>query len=97
MRMVMIRFHFEDDGQDFLWWDVEDMGDGIGKVVDAGPLQAWAWASGNHYVNLAQPHGVGDKLVTTDDLARSQATGYSRVLEHRVTRVECISEPAGEA
>lgn len=30
----MIRFHFEDNGQDFLWWDVEDLGDGIGKVVE---------------------------------------------------------------
>ena len=93
----MIRFHFEDDGQDFLWWDVEDLGDGIGKVVDAGPLQAWAWASGNHYVNLAERHGVGDKLVTTDDLSRSQATGYSLTLNHRIARVEHLANSTGEA
>jgi len=84
----MIRFHFQDNGQDFLWWDVEDQGGGIGKVVDAGPFQAWAWADGNHFVNLARPHGVGDKLVTTDDLVRSQETGYSLTLHHRIVRVE---------
>ncbi|MDL2332864.1 hypothetical protein [Brucella inopinata] len=93
----MIRFHFEDNGQDFLWWDVEDLGDGIGKVVDAGPFQAWAWANGNHYVNLGQLHDVGDKLVTTDDLVRSQETGYSLVLRHRVVRVEHLHGLAGAA
>jgi len=30
--------HFEDKGQDFLEWDIED-----GKVVDCRPFQGWLW------------------------------------------------------
>lgn len=93
----MIRFHFQDNGQDFLWWDVEDQGQGIGKVVNAGPFQARAWADGNHYVNLDQPHGLGDQLTTTNDLQRSLATGYCLTLHHRVVRVEQPDEMAGAA
>jgi hypothetical protein len=33
------RIHFEDHGQDFLWWDV----DTSGKVIDCGPFQASVW------------------------------------------------------
>ncbi|MCF6368310.1 hypothetical protein [Rhizobium halophilum] len=84
----MIRFHFEDRGQDFLWWDVEDNGQGIGKVVDAGPFQQSLWANGKHYVNLLEPHGVGDRLATTDNLALSMETGLCRRLNYPIERVE---------
>lgn len=33
------RIHFEDWGQDFLWWDI----DPEGNVVDCGPFQASVW------------------------------------------------------
>tara|TARA_R110002012_G_C11535094_1_gene600906 strand:+ start:694 stop:939 length:246 start_codon:yes stop_codon:yes gene_type:complete len=33
------RIHFEDHGQDFLWWDI----DAQGKVIDCGPFQASVW------------------------------------------------------
>lgn len=34
-----LRVHLRDDGQDFLWLDV-----GLdGRVVGAGPFQAWLW------------------------------------------------------
>jgi len=84
----MIRFHFEDHGQDFLFWDVEDNGAGVGKVVDAGPFQAWAWADGRHYVNLREPHDAGDCLTFTEDLALSMETGHARSLRYPIERVE---------
>lgn len=31
--------HFEDKGQDFLWWEI----DKNGLVVDCGPSQSWVW------------------------------------------------------
>ena len=34
----MITIHFEDHGQDFLAWDIED-----GVVVDCRPYQGWLW------------------------------------------------------
>ncbi len=36
----MKRVYFEDHGQDFLWWDVNE--DGL--VVDCGPFQASIWS-----------------------------------------------------
>jgi hypothetical protein len=35
----LTRIHFEDHGQDFLWWDVNPKG----AVVDCGPFQASVW------------------------------------------------------
>lgn len=83
--MTTIRFHFEDRGQDFTWWDIDEES---GEVVDCGPFQASIWANGRHYVNLSQPHGVGDLLTTTDDIERSIKTGYSRTLNCPVERIE---------
>ena len=34
----MVTVYFEDDGQDFLEWDIQD-----GKVVDCRPFQGWVW------------------------------------------------------
>lgn len=89
-----IRFYFEDHGQDFLWWDVKDSDDFAGEVVDAGPFQASIWADGTHYVNLNEPHGVGDRLITTNDLQRSIKDGYSTRLKYPVTRIEILQEAA---
>lgn len=33
------KLHFEDQGQDFLWWEIDEHG----KVVDCGPFQASVW------------------------------------------------------
>lgn len=84
------RFHFVDRGQDCLWWDVADRGDGIGEVVDAN-LQGGVWANGNTYVNLQEPHAKGDRLVFTDDLARSFSTGYFLTFCYPITRVEDVA------
>ncbi|NTE68385.1 hypothetical protein G6M85_22585 [Agrobacterium tumefaciens] len=92
---MIIRFHFEDNQQDFLWWDVEENPDGPGLVVDAGPFQASIWANGKHYVNLNEPHGIGDRLTITNDLPRSIETGYCRLLRHHVKRIE--RRPSHEA
>ena len=89
---MIIRFHFVDCGQDFLWWDVKDDGRAIGEVVDAGPFQAWAWADGKHFVNLNEPHDVGDRLATTNDLQRSLDTGYSEMLNYPVEKVERLED-----
>ncbi|MCQ9145871.1 hypothetical protein [Ochrobactrum sp. BTU2] len=95
--MNKIRFHFSDRGQDCLWWDVEDLGDGTGRVMDAGPFQANVWADGNYYVNLMYPHGVGDRLLFTNDLPRSLQDGFHMTHRYRVDRVEHLSEMAGAA
>lgn len=89
--MKIIRFHFEDRGQDFSWWDVADNGTGVGRVIDCGPFQAYVWTK--LYVNLSEPHGLGDRLVTTDNLVRSIETGYGNTLNYAVTKVEHREAP----
>lgn len=34
----MIRIHFKDDGQDILWWDIDEKG-----IVQASNMQGWVW------------------------------------------------------
>lgn len=34
----MLRIHFKDDGQDVLWWDIDDHG-----IVQACNMQEWIW------------------------------------------------------
>ncbi len=91
--MKIIRFEFEDQGQDFTWWDVADNGHGVGKVIDCGPFQASLWANGSFHVNLLEPHGVGDRLVTTDNIARAVETGEGTILKYPVTKVEHREKP----
>ncbi|WCK01057.1 hypothetical protein [Agrobacterium tumefaciens] len=85
---MIIRFHFEDHGQDFLWWDVEDKVGEPGAVLDAGPFQASIWADGKHFVNLSEEYKIGDRLTITNDLQRSIETGHSRLLKYPIKRIE---------
>lgn len=48
--MTIQRISFQDKGQDFLWWEVDDS---TGRIVGCGPHQAHAWASGKCSVDLA--------------------------------------------
>lgn len=41
----MITVHFEDHGQDFLEWDIEN-----GEVIACRPFQEWLW-KGVHVLN----------------------------------------------
>lgn len=91
----IIRFHFEDHGQDCLWWDVQDNGKGVGKIIDAN-IQNWLWADGKKYVNLLTPHEVHDCLAFTDDLMRSMETGYCLIFNYPVARIDDMT-PAGVA
>ena len=40
------KIHFEDHGQDFLWFIVDE----TGRVQDVGPLQGCAWAGKTGYI-----------------------------------------------
>ena len=35
----MKRIHFEDHGQDFLSWDIDENG----TIIKSGPFQDWVW------------------------------------------------------
>lgn len=47
--MTVQRLTFEDKGQDFLWWEVDDQ---TGRIVGCGPLEASTWASGRCSVDM---------------------------------------------
>jgi hypothetical protein len=46
----MLTVYFEDHGQDFLEWDIED-----GKVVGCRPFQGWLWEGRRVYNTSIQP------------------------------------------
>ena len=47
--MTIQRITFEDRGQDFLWWEVDDA---TGRILGCGPYQAHLWASGKCSVDM---------------------------------------------
>ena len=70
----MITVFFEDDGQDFLEWDINDKG----EVVDCQPFQGDIWIGTKVHNKDIQP---GDYLdITTPD-------GIDRHLIHAVEKV----------
>jgi hypothetical protein len=57
--MTNTRLHFEDDGQDFLWWDI----DCNGRVINCEPFQSSTW-EGNKVVNIEQLKRDGCGIAT---------------------------------
>lgn len=92
--MNIQRFNFAFHGQDFDWWDI-DMD--TGQVVDCGPSQAWFWADGKTFVNLDQPHGLGDRLCFTRDIDEAIATGKCGWLKYPITSVGHPADPVNLA
>lgn len=48
--MTIQRITFENRGQDFLWWEVDEQ---TGRIMGCGPLGAELWASGRCTVDVA--------------------------------------------
>jgi hypothetical protein len=57
--MTIQHLTFEDKGQDFLWWEVDDQ---TGRVLGCGPHQASVWASGKCSVDM-NTVAVGERPV----------------------------------
>lgn len=72
----MITVVFEDDGQDFLEWDIDEE---KGKVVACRPFQSDTWVGTYIHNKNIKP---GDYLAITPLLANSP-----RALIHRVLKV----------
>lgn len=71
------RIHFEDNGQDFLWWDI----DAAGSVVGCGPFQAWCWVG----LEVALSTVRKGSCIATRRPGQPETEGR---LKHRVSRVE---------
>lgn len=78
-----VRYHFEDHGQDFLWFDVSEAG-----VVVACDMQEWVWKGclvANEPPTALKP---GDHIQLY-----SRATGLVTTIRYPITK----AEPAEEA
>ena len=64
----MITVHLEDQGQDFLEWDLQD-----GVIVDSRPFQAWLWNGTRVHNTKIQP---GDVLEITPRNERRTTLKY---------------------
>jgi hypothetical protein len=69
----MVTVYFEDDGQDFLEWDIQD-----GKVVDCRPFQSWCW-------NGTLVHNYAFRKGTVLDITLKD--GRRTTLKHKVEEV----------
>lgn len=60
------RIRLEDHGQDFLWFEIEREKRRVGRIVDAGPFQAWVWTK--HAINLKGARVGRRPMFTTGNL-----------------------------
>ena len=65
---------FEDHGQDFLEWDIED-----GKVVACRPFQGWLWVG-------TTIHNIG--IIKPGDILEITARGERTTLNYPVVSVK---------
>ncbi len=71
----MTTIFFEDDGQDFLEWDVDENG----LVIDSRPFQGAMWASGNLFLDLESLVVGGFPTFNRD--------GVAKFIKHRIERI----------
>jgi GTP cyclohydrolase II len=78
---VMIRVHFKDDGQDVLWWDIDEKG-----IVQLSNLQNYFWAAtkviGTSGGGVFPDIKVGEKLLVI------YGSGRGGEFIHPVVKVE---------
>jgi len=74
-KSAVIRIHFEDNGQDFLWWDVDEHG----NVLDCGPFQASIWVG----CIILDP----EDLQRGSEVEFVNKSGDMLILKHKVDRV----------
>lgn len=77
----MKKIHFEDKGQDFLWWII----DPEGKVIDCGPFQKSFWVGSAVFLPDLE---VGEPITYMNRF------GDDRILNYAVTKIEEIKQPA---
>lgn len=75
-----IRVHFDDQGQDFLYWDIDVA---TGKVLDAQPFQAWIWTRVT-VVNV-------NSLMVDGFLKYVDQTGEPFILKYPIAKIEQIN------
>lgn len=81
----MKTIYFEDRGQDFLEWDIQDRADGTAVVVACRPFQGFVWK------------GVLLKKYKRGEQPTLVRHGEESLLNYRVVEIREASEPPPEA
>lgn len=71
----MTTIFFEDNGQDFLEWDVDESG----VVIDSRPFQGAMWASANLVLDL--------ESLVVGGFATFYIDGAAKYIKHRIERI----------
>lgn len=74
----MKRIYFKDNGQDFLWWEINPNG----LVTDCGPFQASVWVG----TKVLYPYN----LTTGGEVDFISKQGGVFTLKHRIEKIETI-------
>ena len=85
---TIIRVEFEDNGQDFLQWDVDAKS---GLIVDCQPFQYTLWCNGKTHV--AKPTNIhpGSIIGIFDNAQSAESGGSMRTIKHRAKRAYEVS------
>lgn len=75
---MAIEIHFEDHGQDFLWWKLDE----AGKVIDCGPFQGSIWCG-----KQVQDH---NDLKPGDRLSYPDSVGHIRTIKYAIQSIKQI-------
>ncbi|MDP2729172.1 MAG: hypothetical protein Q8O55_01660 [Dehalococcoidales bacterium] len=79
----MVRIHFEDDGQDILWWDIDEHG-----VVQACNMQEWVWKGTQ--VQMTVSGNEPSKVQPGDRLVCEFKDGRIGIFQHPVEKIELV-------
>ena len=79
-----IKVTFKDEGQDFLWWEIDENG----KVVDCGPFQATTWCKCQVVGTTAAP--TLSDIRKGDHLVILPPGGKIMSLKHPIEKVEYL-------
>lgn len=79
--MAKRRIHFEDQGQDFLWWDIDE--DDV--VVDCGPFQGSIWI-GTQIIDDSE-----SGLIEGDRVLIEHKYG-SQLIKYPIERIEIMED-----
>lgn len=97
--MQRIRIHFEDHGQDFLWWELETQDKLMYEVVGCGPFQGWVWVG--HLVPISTvKEGTQPMVINKKALDYGSLEDGVRTMNYAIWRVEYLhhisSDPGDE-
>ncbi len=79
-RQIKYKIHFQDNGQDFLEWQLNE----LGTVINTEPFQSEIWTG-----SFVLPENI-EQLDKGDELIFINKYGVERSMKHRISKIEIL-------